>query len=58
MSNYERIKNMNMEEMAIVFAIMGANPEHLERLVRSYSGSAVNEAWYWLASEVSTWTIL
>lgn len=39
----DRIRDMNNEELAILLAKMGADPDGLDRQVQFYTGEAVNK---------------
>lgn len=39
----DRIHDMNNEELAILLAKMGADPDRMDRAVQSYTGEAVNK---------------
>lgn len=48
----DKIRDMNDEELAILLAKMGADPERLDRPVQSYTGDVVNKCLEFLGRAV------
>ena len=42
-NNADKMEVMDIEELAILLAKMGADPDRLDRAVQSYTGEAVNK---------------
>jgi len=51
-NNADKMEVMDIEELAILFAKMGADPDRLDRAVQSYTGEAVNKCMDWLEQAV------
>lgn len=52
-TNYDRIKSMSVEEMAVFFAKINASLHRANLPVIAYRGEVVNENIDWLLQEVS-----
>lgn len=51
-NNADNMEVMNTEELAILLAKMGADPDRLDRAAQSYTGEAVNKCMDWLERAV------